>query len=158
MEDADDLYGRSKLLGEVTEPPFLTLRTSLIGRELSTRNGLVDWFLANRGGHVRGFRRAVFSGLTSLAFADLIGDLIDRHAQLAGLYHVSSAPMSKYELLKLVRDAWSVPVEITADDEVEIDRSLDSSRFRRETAWQPQDWPTMIREMSLDPTPYDQWH
>jgi len=130
VPDAEDLYGRSKLLGEISGPDCLTLRTSLIGRELQTSNGLVEWFLSNRGGCVQGFSNVIFSGLTTRTFAGLMADVIERHPDLSGVYHVSSEPISKYHLLCLLREAFRVSVEIEPFPDHHLDRSLDSHRFR----------------------------
>jgi len=157
VADAEDFYGRSKLLGEVEGPGCLTLRTSIIGRELKTTNGLVEWFLANKGSRVRGYNRAIYSGFTTLAIAKIISDIIKQHTELSGIYHVSSDPISKYDLLGLLRDAYRVQIEIEPYPEVCIDRSLDSRRFRAMTNFIPPTWPEMIQEMAKDPTPYDEW-
>jgi dTDP-4-dehydrorhamnose reductase len=154
--DAEDLYGRSKLLGEVGAP-HLTVRTSIVGRELASRHGLLEWFLSNRGGQVRGYRRAVFSGFPTLALAELLADVAERHRDLAGLRHVSAAPIDKDALLRLWRDAYDLPVEIEPFDGVEEDRSLDSTRFRSETGYDPPPWPALVAAMASDPTPYDEW-
>lgn len=155
IPDATDLYGRSKLLGEVTGPGALTLRTSIVGRELTGADGLFEWFLSERGGRVRGFSKAIFSGLTTGALARLIGDLIGEHPDLDGLWQVSADPIDKYELLALLRSALEADIEITPDDSLVIDRSLDSSRFRERTGWSPQGWPEMLAALAADPTPYD---
>lgn len=155
--DAEDLYGRSKLLGEVTAPNCLTLRTSIIGRELKATTGLVEWFLSNRGGAVDGYTEAIFSGLTTIALADLIGDVIERHPGLSGLYQVSTGPIDKFTLLSLINDAYRANVTIRPSSAVRIDRSLDSTRFREATGWSPRPWPQLIAEMAADPTPYDDW-
>lgn len=155
--DAEDLYGRTKFLGEVGGPGCLTLRTSVIGRELRTSSGLVEWFLSNRGGKVRGYTRAIYSGFTTLALARIIADILEKHPQLQGVYQVSSEPINKYELLCLLRDAFKLNVEIEPYPDVQIDRSLDSSRFRKETGFRPQTWAEMVQEMASDPTPYEQW-
>jgi dTDP-4-dehydrorhamnose reductase len=157
MPDAEDLYGRSKLLGEVDGPRCLTLRTSIIGRELSTSNGLVEWFLSNRFKSVNGYSRAIFSGLTTIVLADLILDLIDSQPDLRGVYQVSEDPIGKYDLLHMLNDAYDSHVQILHDESVVIDRSLDSSRFRAATSFAPQPWPEMIAAMAADPTPYDEW-
>ncbi|HET8772651.1 MAG TPA: SDR family oxidoreductase [Thermoanaerobaculia bacterium] len=161
FSDAEDLYGRSKFLGEVSGPGALTLRTSIIGRELRGTSGLVEWFLANRGGAVDGYEKAIFSGLTTLALADLIGDLIDnfngRHPSLAGLYQVSTEPIDKLSLLNLLNEAYGANVIIRPSSAVRIDRSLDSSRFREATGWSPQPWPALVEAMAADATPYDEW-
>lgn len=155
--DAEDLYGRSKLLGEVAGAGCVTLRTSIIGRELRASSGLVEWFLSNRGGSVDGYDNAIFSGLTTLQLADTIGDVIERHASLEGLYHVSNEPIDKLTLLRLLDDAYGAGVIIRPSSAVRIDRSLDSTRFREATAWTPSPWPVLIREMAADVTPYDEW-
>ena len=157
VPDADDIYGRSKLLGEVTSSNCLTLRTSLIGRELRTTHGLVEWFLSNRGGSVRGYTNAIFTGFPTLTIAHIIGDVIKNHPNLSGVYHVSTDPISKYQLLCLFRDTFQVAVEIEPYPSVNIDRSLDSSRFRGLTGFTPSSWPEMVGVMIKDSTPYEKW-
>ena len=106
IADAVDLYGRSKYLGEVAgSSSCLTLRTSIIGRELGSRNGLLEWFLANRGKTVKGYSLAIFSGFTTVALARIIADVIDKCTYLDGLWQVSSDPISKYELLCMINRA-----------------------------------------------------
>lgn len=155
--DAGDLYGRSKLLGEVDGAGCLTLRTSVIGRELASQNGLVEWFLSNRGGTVRGYTHAIYSGFSTLTLAQIIATVIEHQPELSGLYHVSSEPISKYELLCLLRDAYRLPIEVEPYAEVRVDRSLDSSLFRSETGFAPPAWPAMVQAMAADPTPYEDW-
>jgi dTDP-4-dehydrorhamnose reductase len=154
--DPPDLYGRSKLLGEVVDAPnALTIRTSIVGRELSGTVGLFEWFLSQGSGPLRGFSRAIFSGLTTQALAGLIADLIADQPDLTGLWHVSAAPIDKCTLLSRLRDALGLEVEIVPDESLVIDRSLDSSRFRAETGWVPPTWETMLMDLAEDPTPYD---
>jgi dTDP-4-dehydrorhamnose reductase len=157
VPDAEDLYGRSKLLGEVDGPDILTLRTSLIGRELQTSNGLVEWFLSSRGQRVQGYTNAIFSGFPTLVLANIIADVIERHPDLSGVYHVSSAPISKHQLLCLLRDALRVPIEIEPSPTVSVDRSLDSSRFQAAAGYVPPPWTEMVLAMANDPTPYETW-
>jgi dTDP-4-dehydrorhamnose reductase len=155
--DAEDLYGRSKCLGEVGGRGCLTLRTSIVGRELSGANGLVEWFLGNRNGKVRGFRRAVFSGFTTRALAGIIADVLENYADLEGLYQVSSDPISKYDLLGLLNDVYRLGIQIEPDDQFHCDRSLDSSRFRNDVGFLHLGWREMIQDMHGDATPYDEW-
>jgi dTDP-4-dehydrorhamnose reductase len=155
--DATDLYGRSKLLGEVTGPECLTLRTSIIGRELSGTTGLAEWFLGHRGGRVEGYTHARFSGVTTGTLAGLLAELIERHPALEGLYHVASEPISKYDLLLELNRAFEAGVTIEPSDDVRIDRSLDGSRFAAATGWTAPDWGAMVAAMVADPTPYDDW-
>ena len=153
--DPEDLYGRTKLLGEVQQRNCLTIRTSMIGRELSGAHGLIEWFLSQQGKQVRGFKRAIFSGFTTLALAQILAEVVDRHPNLSGLYHVSAEPISKFDLLTLVRDVYGVEVQIETDENFVCDRSLNSARFRETTDFVPPNWRDMIQRMHDDPTPYE---
>lgn len=144
--DALDLYGRSKLLGEVDYSNAITLRTSIIGHELASAHGLVDWFLSQKGS-VRGFTRAVFSGLPTVELARVIRDHVIPRPEMRGLYHVSATPIAKYDLLRLVAAEYGKEIRIEPDAELAIDRSLDSSRFRAETGYVPPEWPELVRNM-----------
>ncbi|UXH77642.1 dTDP-4-dehydrorhamnose reductase family protein [Roseateles amylovorans] len=144
--DATDLYGRSKLMGEVDYPNAVTLRTSIIGHELDSANGLVGWFLSQSGA-IKGFNRAIFSGLPTVELARVIRDHVLPHPELRGLYHVSAAPIDKHALLTLVAQAYGRDTVITPDDRLVIDRSLDSSRFREATGYQPPAWPELVQRM-----------
>lgn len=152
--DSEDLYGRTKVLGEVDYENCLTLRTSMIGRELQSSHGLIEWFLAQRGKTVRGFKRAVFSGFTTTALADVIADIVADHPQLRGTWHVAADPINKFDLLSLVRQTYELDVEIEADESFVCDRSLDGGRFRQATGFALQPWPEMITQMAQDTTPY----
>ncbi len=146
--DALDLYGRSKVLGETTGDGALTIRSSIIGHELGTGSGLLEWFLAQTGKRVKGYRRAIFSGFTTTEMARIVRRVLTQHPQLSGTWQVSSEAINKYDLLMLIRQAYGADVEIEPDDEVRIDRSLDSTRFRRLTGYVPPSWPHMIEEMA----------
>ena len=146
MSDANDLYGRSKFLGEVDYPHAITLRTSIIGHELDGARSLVGWFLAHTGS-VKGFKRAIFSGLPTVEIARVIRDHVIPHPDLHGLYHVSAEPINKFDLLTLVAQTYGKVIDISADDQLVIDRSLDSTRFRQSTGFVPKPWPELIRTM-----------
>jgi dTDP-4-dehydrorhamnose reductase len=156
--DPVDLYGRSKLLGEISDATHaLTIRTSIIGRELKDTNALVEWFLAQSGGSIKGYTNAIFSGLTTVSLADVVKTILLDHGDLHGLYHVSSEPISKYDLLVLLRDVYDKRIEIVPDAEVRIDRTLDSRRFVEATNMKPLAWSTLINKLASDSTPYDEW-
>lgn len=157
LTNATDLYGRSKAMGETTSPNALTIRTSIIGRELTTNLGLVDWFLGQRGGFANGFTQAIFSGFTTNELSRVIQRVILDHPNLSGLYQVSSSPIDKYTLLKLLNDAYDAHVEISPSDALKIDRSLVSIRFKSTTGYESPTWPQMIGEMAADKTPYENW-
>jgi len=152
QSDAEDLYGRSKFLGEVAYPPHsLTLRTSIIGRELKTRLGLIEWFLSQKDGDtIRGYKRAIFTGFTTDELSRIILNHVIPHPELTGLYHVSSDPINKYDLLKITNQAFGRKINILPDEDFFMDRSLNSTHFRQATGYQPPSWPEMIREMAKD--------
>lgn len=155
--DATDLYGRSKLLGEVQGEGCLTLRTSVIGRQLENNYGLIEWFLSQEGKTIKGFTKAIFSGLTTHALAEIIAEIIENHGSLHGVWHMASEPISKYALLNLVRDAINLSVDIIPDDTFVCDRSLDGSRLHAKTGIAAPSWPVMIERLFKDPTPYEQF-
>lgn len=150
--DARDLYGLTKYLGEVSAPQSLTLRTSIIGWELERSTGLLAWFAAQDGGRVNGFTRAIFSGLTTRALARVIGRLITEHPELSGLYHVSSEPIDKYELLQALRDILALNIDIVPVDQPVINRALDSRRIRSSTGLSAPSWEEMLAEYTTGRT------
>jgi dTDP-4-dehydrorhamnose reductase len=146
VPDAKDLYGRSKLLGEVDYPNAVTLRTSIIGHELEGARSLIGWFLAQEG-EVEGFSKAVFSGLPTVELARVVRDFVIPNRDLRGLYHVAAEPIDKFALLRLVAEAYGKSIAIRSSERVALDRSLDSSRFRSATGYQPPAWPELIETM-----------
>jgi dTDP-4-dehydrorhamnose reductase len=157
VPDARDLYGQSKHWGEVDSENCLTIRTSIIGRELQSDHGLIEWFIKHRGGFVKGYSKAVFSGFPTLVLADILVDIISEHRKLSGVFHVSSEPINKFELLTKVNTRMGLNIEVIEDDEFVIDRSLDSTHYRNATGFTPPTWDEMIDVMANDPTPYDSW-
>lgn len=158
QSDAHDLYGRSKFLGETPGAGnALTLRTSIIGRELVEHRSLLDWFLGQKGRTVRGFRRVIYSGVTTNHMADLVGDIILNHSDLNGLYQVVSQPISKYDLLCLIRNAYSLDVDITPDEEERSNRSMSGEKLRRAIGYEAPPWPALVEQLASDATPYERW-
>jgi dTDP-4-dehydrorhamnose reductase len=149
--DAEDLYGKSKYLGEVYENHCITLRTSIIGFELSRNKSLLEWFLA-QSGTVKGFTKAIYTGFTTLEMSRIIEMLLLKHPEAHGVYHVSSNPINKYDLLLLFREKLAKHIEISPDTEFVCDRSLDSTRFRREFDYLPPAWHAMVTELAKERT------
>lgn len=150
VTDAQDLYGKSKNLGEVSGENCLTIRTSIIGRELRTTHSLVEWFLSNRRGQVKGFVNAVYTGFPTVIFSDILADIIEHRQNLNGLYHISSDRINKFELLQLLNEFYNAEIDIEPDENLKIDRSLDSTRFRKATGFEPLNWRAMIEKMAND--------
>jgi dTDP-4-dehydrorhamnose reductase len=144
--DATDVYGQSKLLGEVNYPHTITLRTSIIGHELNSAHGLIGWFLSQQQ-QCKGFTRAVFSGFPTVVLAQIIRDVVIPRPELSGLFHVAAQPITKYDLLKLVAEVYGKSIEIVPDNSLVIDRSLNGDRFRVATGYVSPEWPELIKVM-----------
>jgi dTDP-4-dehydrorhamnose reductase len=146
ISDAQDLYGKSKYLGEVAAPNAITLRTSIIGHELASAHGLVDWFLSQQG-PIKGYSRAIFSGLPTVELARVVSEVVIPTPALSGVYHVASPAISKFELLRLVSEVYGKSIVIDADESVVIDRSLNPERFRLATGYVAPAWPELVKSM-----------
>ncbi len=144
-----DLYGRTKLLGEPTYPHCVTLRTSIIGHELKNKRGLVEWFLAQND-IVSGYTGAIYSGFPTVELAKIIEDYVLPNNDLSGLYHVSSEPISKYDLLHIIKKYYNLATVIEPDYTFLCDRSMRSERFRKSTGYTPPDWNTLVSAMHQD--------
>jgi len=150
QSDAEDLYGKSKYIGELHDlPNAITLRTSIIGHELGSNYALVDWFLSQKG-RVKGYSHAIFSGLPTVELARVMKDFVVPLPQLNGLYHVAAEPIAKLDLLQLVASQYGKEIEIRPDDALVINRSLDGTRFREATGYVAPAWPELIRLMHVE--------
>ena len=147
--DPDDLYGRTKFLGEVTGKNCLTLRTSMIGQELSRKKNLFEWFLTQNE-RVQGYKKFIFSGFTTIELSRIIENMILTFPEANGIYHVSSGPISKFDLLSLIKEGLKLQIEIIPDESFACDRSLDSGKFRQEFNYNPPNWEEMVIELCED--------
>ncbi len=149
IPDAPDLYGRAKLLGEATGQSCVTLRTSMLGHNSNSTNGLVSWFL-NQKESCLGFTEAIFSGFPVTTLARIIRDQVLPQEALRGLYNLASTPISKFDLLLLIADIYSVDIMVVPDNSIKINRSLDASKFNTETGYAPPSWHDLIVSMRDD--------
>jgi dTDP-4-dehydrorhamnose reductase len=158
VQDADDVYGKSKSLGEVVDRPnAVTLRTSIIGRELQHHQSLLDWLLSQNHRSIQGYSRVIYSGSTTVELARVIDLVIRRHPSLHGLYHVVTEAISKDALLRLLIDAFRLDIQITSVDKPVSDRSLIGDRFKAATGYVAPPWPRLAEALAADPTPYAEW-
>jgi dTDP-4-dehydrorhamnose reductase len=148
--DAEDLYGRTKFLGELPYNNCVTIRSSIIGHELESRSGLIEWFLSQAGSTVKGFRRAIYTGFTTIEMARIIELIITRFPDLHGVWQISGEPINKFDLLTLAKRHYHWQGEIIPDDQFYCDRSLNSERFRAETGYAPPSWEEMMSELSKE--------
>lgn len=152
--DPEDLYGRSKLLGEVHSGNALTIRTSIIGRQICGSHALLEWFLAQEGGRIKGYKKAIFTGWPTLALSEIIAKILVEHQDLKGIIHVPSNPISKFDLLTLIKDKFDLNIEIEPSDQVDCNRSLNGDLFRRLTDFKTPSWEQLVSKMLEDQASY----
>lgn len=155
LPNAYDVYGKTKYLGELSGENTLTIRTSLIGRELFGKAGLVEWLISNNSKIVKGFTNAIFSGFTTLQFAHIIADILLHHPDLNGIYNISSEPISKFDLLTLLCNGMKLDIDIEKSDIPYCDRSLDSKAYRNATGFVSPSWDYLINQFVSDVLKYD---
>jgi dTDP-4-dehydrorhamnose reductase len=146
LPDPIDIYGRSKLLGEIDYENSLTIRKSAIGHELSTKNGLLEWFL-NEHNFVNGYKNVIFSGLTVLELAKIIEKYILPMTHLRGILNISGESISKFDLLKIIADVYNKSIEIIPDESIKINRTLNGAQFSKLTGYKINSWPVLIKSM-----------
>lgn len=149
--NATDLYGKTKALGEIDYlDNVLTLRTSFIGREVFPHGGLINWFEAQKGKVVKGFSNAIYSGLPTSTFIDVLNDFILPNTNLHGIYHLSSSPIDKYTLLKLVNEKFGLGISIEKDPSFVIDRSLSSEKLQVKTGLALPEWDELVNDLMVN--------
>jgi dTDP-4-dehydrorhamnose reductase len=158
LTDADDLYGRTKALGEVTaRPNAVTLRTSIIGRELHHHRSLLDWLLSQNPGRVQGYSRVIYSGTTTIEMATVVDRVIRQQPTLHGLYQVATEPISKDALIRRLIEAYRLDIEVATVDTPVSDRSFSGARLTAATGYVAPPWPRLVEALATDPTPYPDW-
>lgn len=146
LSNAEDLYGKTKYLGEVHYPHCITLRTSIIGHELKTNLSLIDWFMSQEK-EVNGFTKAIYSGFPTIEMVNIISNYVIPNKELSGLYHVSSEAISKYDLLNIIKDVYKKEIKINAFDDFTLDRSMSSERFKKTTGYVSPSWEKLVKDM-----------
>jgi dTDP-4-dehydrorhamnose reductase len=155
LPDPEDIYGRTKLLGEVATTGCITIRTSIVGWQLSGSTGLLEWLATQQGGRIPGHRQAIFSGLSTAALSETIASVLRGIPD--GLYHVSAEPIDKYSLLRQLVAALRWNIDVNPVDEPALDRSLDSAAFRQAVGWKPPSWDDMITGLVNERPDYETW-
>ena len=150
LVDAFDNYGLTKGKGEVQSQNTLTIRSSIIGRELFNKTELLEWLIGERGKSVRGFSHVIYSGVTNLYMANLIKELISEGLKMSGIFNISSPPISKYDLLNKLNRVFNLDLIIEKDDSKKSDKSLKSNKFFSKNYYHKPNWDDMINELFQD--------
>jgi len=149
LTTAEDMYGRTKALGEIKYSHTLTLRSSFIGQELFGKTELLEWFLSQKGKQVKGFKNTLYSGVSTIFMACVVRDIIINHSNLSGLYNLApEKPISKYDLICIAREAYNIKVDIISDEEHVHLPTLDGSKLRNEICLTVPSWQEMMIELS----------
>ena len=153
--DAIDVYGVTKAQGELDLGEALVIRTSYIGRELRHFYGLMEWLHRQPPGDVPGYANAIWSGLPTVVFAQIMFQILSNAPELSGTYHIATKPLSKYELLQGITEAVHGPWHVIPVEEPHADLSLDAAKFVRDTGIDIPTWPQMFAILAQDSTLYD---
>ena len=148
IKDSENIYGISKYLGELKEKHTITIRTSIIGHEMNTKNGLVEWFLSQKN-QCECFSNAIFSGFPTAVLAEIIRDFVIPNNKIHGVYHIASKPISKCELLTLIAKEYGIKIKLKTNNKIKINRSLNSDRFKAVTGYVSPEWKDLIKSMHL---------
>lgn len=150
IPDARDIYGKSKALGEVSSKNTLTLRGSMIGREIENKTELLEWVLSQRNKQLKAFSNVIYSGITTIRMAKLVLKIIEEFPQMHGIYNVSSECISKYDLIKLFVKEFNISIDIISDDSYISKKDLDSTKFYNELGIDKPNWNDLIIELIND--------
>ena len=152
--DASDLYGKTKFLGEVTYGSALTLRTSIVGRQLSGEESFFEWVLSQRKRKVKGYQRALYTGLTTMELTRIISKIISEKTQLVGLWQIASPAISKYDLIDRLNKMLNLGITLVPDNDFICDRRLDGAPFESHAQIQVSNWENMLTEFVTDQKNY----
>lgn len=150
LPDAKDDYGKSKGDGEINSNSTLTIRSSVIGREIYNKTELLEWVISNKNKKIKGFDNAVYSGVTSLWMSKTVNEIIKNYPDLYGIYNISTPPISKYDLIAKINIYFKLNIELERDSSYYSNKSLNSDRFFTETNFTKPNWDEMLNDLYLD--------
>jgi dTDP-4-dehydrorhamnose reductase len=158
VPDANDVYGKTKALGEISGPKSLTLRGSMIGREIENKTELLEWFLKNKSNVVKGFSEVIYSGITTLQMALFVKQIIAQFPNLSGLYNVASLPISKYDLLNLFNEHFKNGSTIIDEKGYKSRKDLIANKFYSKTGFKVPEWKDLVIDLQRDSEKYSKYY
>ena len=150
ISDANDTYGKTKAAGEVNSFNTLTIRCSMIGRELYNFTELFEWLVKNKNKNIDGYSKVFYSGITTVRMGKIISKIIKEDINLTGIYNISSIPISKFDLLHKLSNAFGLNVDITENKNIKSNKVLNSKKFTEITGIKTPDWDDLISEFVED--------
>lgn len=154
--DAIDLYGKSKAIGEINNTKALTIRTSLIGREVYNHTELFEWLYKNKSGKVYGYENVYYSGLTTIRMSKILEKIINYYPDLQGVFNISSKPITKYSLLKLINRHFKFEIQVKKDLKIKSNKVLISKKITEITDIEIPTWEDLILEFKEDCVKYSE--
>jgi dTDP-4-dehydrorhamnose reductase len=156
IKDAIDIYGLTKSMGEVIDSKCaITLRGSMIGRELENKTELLEWFLHQKNNVIKGFTNVIYSGITTVRMAEIILKIINEYPNLSGIYNISSEPISKFDLLKKWNDKFSINATIEIDKNYTSNKNLISDKLFKIIQLEQPIWDDLIHQLKIDEELYN---
>jgi len=103
IHDCNDVYGKTKSLGEIRSFNFYNIRCSIIGPEIKNKLSLLEWFKKNPlNQKLNGFKNHSWNGITTKAFGEVIKTIIKKNITIPNNLHLlPKDKVSKYKLLKI---------------------------------------------------------
>ena len=150
LPDTKDNYGKSKGEGEINSKSTLTIRSSMIGREIYNKTELLEWVISNKNKKIKGFDNVIYSGVTTFWMSKTVNEIIKNYPDLYGIYNISSPPISKYNLITIINTYFNLNIEIERDSSYYSNKSLNSDRFFSETNFKKPNWDEMLSNLYLD--------
>ncbi len=148
--DAEDNYGKSKASGEIISKNTLTIRSSMVGREIFNKTELLEWVVSNKNKKISGYENVIYSGVTTLWMSKTIIKILAKLPELNGIYNVSSEPISKYDLINKINKHFKLNIDIEADSSFFSNKSLNSSKFFLKSNIEKPDWDQMLLNLYND--------
>jgi dTDP-4-dehydrorhamnose reductase len=152
IPDANDLYGKTKILGEpdLKLRNCLTFRTSFIGHEINHNFSLLNWFVFNKRKKIYGFQKCFFSGVTNLEISKIIRKLIKNNKFIEGIFNLSGISINKFQLLNLINRKYQLKKIIIRKNYPIINRTLSNKKFQKFFKYKEKKWPKLLNELFID--------
>ena len=152
--DAEDIYGLSKAKGEINSENALTIRCSMIGREIYNHTELFEWLYSMKNKEIKGYTNVIYSGVTTFWMGQVINKLLSENMNLNGIYNIASKPISKYELLFKLSNVFKLNVNIIPNPNIKSNKVLISKKFTEITGINIPNWDELIGEFKNDSDKY----
>lgn len=147
--DALDLYGKTKALGEIKYKNSLTIRSSFIGLELYDKTELLEWVLSQNGKKINGYKKTMYSGVTTLFLAQFVKKILNLNFTFSGLYNLSpKVPISKYDLIELIIEEFQLNINLIKEERTVHNPTLDGELLRKELNFIIPSWKQMLKELN----------